>query len=81
MVPTLLSIETASYGGKLMRKTITSEPKGKSRFTLRLLGLVLVLSSCSSMFGQATAGQSFVEFKLNGLGSILIPDIMELQSG
>lgn len=40
-----------------------------------LMGLLL------PTFGQATPGQTFVEFKLNGLGTLLIPDTMELQSG
>lgn len=33
------------------------------------------------MSAQVTAVQSFTEFKLNGLGNLLIPDSMELQSG
>lgn len=45
------------------------------------LVLAFVLLPNNSTFGQATVGQTFVEFKLKGLGTILIPDTMELQSG
>lgn len=64
-----------------MKTSITRKPLENPHLKEHFLVLILLLVCVSSTFGQATPGQAFVEFKLNGLGSILIPDIMELQSG
>jgi hypothetical protein len=59
----------------------TNKPSGIAHLTIGFLVLFFLLLISSSAFGQTTPGQAFVEFKLNGLGSILIPDTMELQGG
>jgi hypothetical protein len=41
----------------------------------------VVLLAASPVFAQVTGGTRFVEFRLNDLGTILIPETMELQSG
>lgn len=54
-----------------------------SLFKLILCTLSVAVLFCAWIpaFGQTATGVTFTEFKLNGIGKILIPDSMELQSG
>lgn len=80
-VLSIILIETIVIKRINMKTTLKHKSLRRTHLTVSLLVLGSLLAFGSSTFGQATPGQAFVEFKLNGLGSILIPDIMELQGG
>jgi hypothetical protein len=75
-----LSLKYLQSGGRVLQKR-TKFKSLKVPFVVGFFVLTFVLLPNNATFGQATAGQTFVEFKLKGIGTILIPDTMELQSG
>ena len=64
-----------------MKSLIFRKSSRRSAVWTTILVVTILALTSAQAFGQVTAGQTFTEFKLNGLGSVLIPDSMELQAG